>query len=181
MVYILVENGFEETELIVPADILRRGGIDVKLVGITSEEATSTRGITIQTDISLDDLIVYEMDMLVLPGGQPGVDNLWKNERVKTLIKQAALAQKPIGAICAAPMLLGRLGLLEGKKAVCYPGCEGDLNGAVIASTPVVADGGFITAKGAGVAFQFGLALLEALKGKQEAERVASEMQYFGN
>ncbi len=179
MVYVLVADGFEETELIVPVDILRRGGADVKLVGVHGSEARSTRGITVKTDICLDDLIIYEMDMLVLPGGQPGVDNLWADERVRLLVKQAAAAGKIVGAICAAPMILGRLGLLDGKKAVCYPGCEGDLKGAQISEkSGCVSDGTFITAKGAGAAFQFGFSLLSALKGKTVADDVATEIQY---
>lgn len=179
MVYVLVANGFEETELIVPVDILRRGGVDVKLVGVHADKVSSTRKITLTTDICLDDLIIYEMDMLVLPGGQPGVDNLWADERVRLLVKQAAAAGKLIGAICAAPMILGRLGLLEGKKAVCYPGCEGDLKGAqIMEKSGCVHDANYITAKGAGAAFQFGFALLAALKGKALADDIAAEIQY---
>jgi len=179
MVYVLVANGFEETELIVPVDILRRGGADVKLVGVQGEQVASTRGITVKTDIPLDDLIIYEMDMLVLPGGQPGVDNLWADERVKILVKQAAALKKTIGAICAAPMILGRLGLLDGKKAVCYPGCEGDLKGAQIEeSSGCVRDGDFITAKGAGCAFEFGFELLSAISDRENAAKVAAEIQY---
>ena len=178
MVCILVADGFEETELVVPTDILRRGGVDVKLVGVTSEEAASTRGVKIKTDISLDDLIIYDMDMLVIPGGQPGVDNLWADERVKRLISQASAANKLIGAICAAPMLLGRLGLLEGKKATCYPGCEGDLRGAVISENEdTVKDGNFITSKGPGTAISFGFTLLDAVKDRETALSVAAGMQ----
>ncbi len=178
MVYILVAEGFEETELVVPTDILRRGGVDVKLVGVSSRETSSTRGVKIQTDISLDDLIIYEMDMLVIPGGQPGVDNLWADERVKRLIKQAAAADKIIGAICAAPMLLGRLGLLDGKRATCYPGCESDLTGAIVDEKELtVKDGNFITSKGPGTAFSFGFKLLEAIKDKETALSVAKGMQ----
>ena len=180
MVYILVANGFEESELIVPADILRRGGLDVRLVGVQGSEATSTRGITIKTDICLDDLIIYELDMLVIPGGQPGVDNLWADERVKTVVRAAAAAGKTVGAICAAPMILGRLGLLEGKRAVCYPGCEADLKGAVIAEDcGTVQDGTFITAKGAGCAFSFGFALLAAAAGEECAASSAARSSVY--
>ena len=176
MVYVLVADGFEETELIVPVDILKRAGVDVKLVGVHSSEARSTRGITIKTDICLDDLIIYEMDMLVLPGGQPGVDNLWVDERVKMLVKQAALANKFIGAICAAPMILGRLGLLDGKKAVCYPGCEEDMGSAKIVTAPCIRSGKVITGTSAGCAIPFGLELVAALKGREEADRIRNQI-----
>lgn len=179
MVYVLLANGFEETELIAPMDILRRGGVDVKLVGVDGLQAESTRGIKIAADIQLPDLIMYDMEMLVLPGGQPGVDNLWADERVKSLVKGASVMGSTVGAICAAPMILGRLGLLEGKKAICYPGCEADLKGAEICTgAKVVRDGNIITAKGAGCALEFGFELLSAIKGKDVAEKVAADIQY---
>ena len=117
--------------------------------------------------------------MLVLPGGQPGVDNLWADERVRNLVEHTAAANKYLGAICAAPMIPGRLGILDGRRAVCYPGCEKELRGAkLVPDAGVVRDGTVITARGAGAAFPFGLALLEAISGKEKADEVASAMQF---
>ena len=178
MVYVLAENGFEETELIVPVDILRRGGVEVKIVGVSGEYVSSTRNITLKTDIKLDDLILYDMEMLVIPGGQPGVDNLWNDLRVRKLVEESAKADKFIGAICAAPMILGRLGLLQGKNATCYPGCEEDLAGANIKKDETVRDGMIITSRGAGCAFSFGAELLNALTDKENADKVVKSMQY---
>ena len=180
MVYVMVENGFEECELIAPVDILRRGGVEVTLVGVSSMTPKSTRNVKICADISLEDADFSDMQMLVLPGGQPGVDNLRANKKVMELIAESA-GKMPIGAICAAPMLLGELGLLKGRSAVCYPGCEGALAGARIDTKNVVVDGGYITARAAGAALEFGLTLLATLKGADTAEHIAQSICYKVN
>lgn len=181
MVYILMANGFEETELIVPLDILRRGGLSVSLVGIEGDYAKSSRGVKIHSDVQMHELDFLDMEMLVLPGGQPGVDHLWEDTGVRDLIIKASEQNIPIGAICAAPMLLGRLGLLKDKNVTCYPGCEGDIPGAHIQDASVVTGENIITARGAGAAFCFGLVLLSVLKGEKIASQVAKSMQYKGD
>lgn len=180
MVYVMMENGFEETELIVPVDILRRGGVDVCIVGVSGMTAESTRKVKIAADALMKDLDFADMEMLLLPGGQPGVDYLGANSAVMELISQSA-GHMPIAAICAAPMLLGKLGLLRGRRATCYPGCEDALEGARIEDKGVVVDGSFITARGAGAAFRFGFTLLATLRGAEVADQVARAIQYRGH
>ena len=180
MVYVMMEQGFEETELIVPVDILRRGGVEVCLVGVSGKSVQSTRGIQLTADAVFKDLDFSDMEMLVLPGGQPGVDHLSQNEAVMNLVQKSA-GHMPIAAICAAPILLGKLGLLDGRRATCYPGCEKALLGARIEDKSVVVDGGFITARGAGAAFRFGFTLLATLRGAQVADEVAHAIQYRGH
>lgn len=163
MVYTLLANGFEESELIVPIDMLMRGGAQVKLVGVDGDVVCGSHGITVSADCALSDVELSQTDLLFLPGGQPGVDNLWSTQAVQDLVLAAAKQNIPIAAICAAPMILGRLGLLDGKKAVCYPGCEGDLRGATITDAPAVTDGNFITGKAAGAVFPFAVQMMEKL------------------
>jgi len=177
MVYVLCENGFEETELIVPVDILRRGGVEVRLVGVATMTPESTRGIKISCDVSFEDADFSNMHMLVIPGGQPGVDNLMANSKVMDLVRDSA-GKMPIGAICAAPMLLGKSGLLSGRAATCYPGCEAGLTGARIKDEDVVVDGGYITARAAGAAFKFAFTLLATHKGAEVAAKVARDICY---
>ena len=177
MVYVLCENGFEETELIVPVDILRRGGVEVRLVGVSTMTPESTRGIKLTCDVSFDEADFSNMHMLVLPGGQPGVNNLMANPKVLELVKSAA-GKMPIGAICAAPMILGKLGLLSGRSATCYPGCESEIPGVRYKDEDVVVDGGYITARAAGAAFKFGFTLLATHRGAEVAAKVAREIYY---
>ena len=177
MVYVMMEQGFEETELLVPVDILRRGGVSVCIVGVSGMTAQSSRGVTLAADAAFDSLDFSDMEMLFLPGGQPGVDNLGANPRVMELIERAA-GNMPIAAICAAPMLLGKLGLLSGRRATCYPGCETALCGARIEDKSVVVDGSYITARGAGAAFRFAFTLLATLRGAEAADAVARAIQY---
>lgn len=180
MVYVLCENGFEETELIVPVDILRRGGASVKLIGVSCLTPVSTRGIKITCDALFEDCDFSDMHMLVIPGGQPGVDNLMANDKVLNLVRESA-GKMPIGAICAAPMILGKLGLLAGRNATCYPGCEEGLAGALIKDEDVVIDGGYITARAAGAAFKFAFSLLATSKGGEIAAKVARDICYKRN
>ncbi len=170
MVYALMTTGFEESELIVPIDMLMRAGAQVKLVGVDGMSVCGSHGVTISADCTLDEVDLDKAELLFLPGGQPGVDNLWKNGLVQDLVKSAAERNIPIAAICAAPMILGRLGLLKGKNAVCYPGCESDLFGANIVASPAVTDGDFITGKAAGAVFPFAAEMMKKLG--LDAERV---------
>ena len=176
MVYALLAEGFEESELVVPVDLLMRGGAQVKLVGVNSKMVVGTHGITLTADCLLQDLNTEDMELLFLPGGQPGVDNLWKSDAVRDLVSQTAEKGIPIAAICAAPMILGRLGLLNGKQAVCFPGCEGDLQGAEVLTVKAVCDGNFITGKAAGAVFEFAAEMLKKLG--LDAGRVLKAVYY---
>lgn len=179
MVYILLAPGFEEAEALVPADLLRRAGLETRLVSVTGESVPGARGITVTADLALDGLDLSQADMLVLPGGSPGYQNLGKDPRVEGLVREAVRQNRWVAAICAAPTLLGRWGLLEGKQAVCYPGMEDKLSGArARADSGVVVDGKLITGRAAGSAFDFGLALVEALAGPERAGEIRREVCY---
>lgn len=178
MIYVFLANGFEETEAIAPIDILKRCEVEVATVGIGGDQITSTHGITVFTDMVEADVILSdEVDMIVLPGGMPGTLNLEKNETVREAICFCAENNKYIAAICAAPSILGKMNLLEGKKATCFPGFEQFLLGAELGEEKVYVDGNIITAKGAGVAVEFGLALAELIKGKGKASAIRKSLQ----
>ena len=170
-------DGFEEIEALAPVDILRRAGCDVTVVSMMGrKEVTSSRGVKIIADKLFEEVNYMEADMLVLPGGMPGSKNLDGHEGLKEKIMEAHKNGKWLAAICAAPMVLGHLGLLKGKRATCYPGNEPDLIGASCTGKSVEKDGTVITAKGAGVSVQFGLTLAEALIGKEKANEVKMKM-----
>lgn len=178
MIYVFLANGFEETEAIAPIDILRRSELDVKTVGIGEEVVVSSHGIAVIPDITEVDFVPSDdIDMIVLPGGMPGTLNLEKSRTVQEAIDYCVQNDKYIAAICAAPSILGKKGILQGKKAVCFPGFEQFLEGAEIPSEGVVRDGRIITAKGAGVAIEFGLELSEVLAGKAKAAKIKAALQ----
>ena len=176
MVYLFLADGFEETEAFVPYDILKRGGIDVVKVGVTGEYVTGSHGITVKTDALIDD-IDESCDMAILPGGMPGTENLDKCDKVKAVVRKAFIEGKYVAAICAAPMVLGKLGILNGKMATCFPGFEEYLFGAEHVHSFCVRSGNVVTACGAGAAFQFGFTLL-SLFDKEKSEEVKRSMQY---
>lgn len=176
MVYVLLADGFEESEAVVTADILHRSGAQVALVGVTGETVSGDHGIAIRSDIPLDAVNPADMELLVLPGGMGGVENLYASGKVRDLVQKAADGPGLLGAICAAPTILGKMGLLEGRKAVCYPGLEEDLKGAdVQEEEDVVVDGNIITGRGPGAAAAFGLELAGLLKGPETADDVAAD------
>ncbi len=177
MIYIFLADGFEETEALVPWDILLRGGAEVKTVGVTGEWVTGAHGMTLKSDISLSDVIEEKGEMFILPGGMPGTTNLDENTRVKEIIMNAYHSGKIVGAICAAPMVLGKLGILKGRKATCFPGFEEYLEGATVVREHSVKDGNVVTSCGAGAAFHFGFMLLGMLDNAKEKE-VRKSMQY---
>ena len=173
MVYFFFAEGFEETEAITPLDMVRRAGVAAKTVSISKKkEVTGSHGITIVCDMLLKDIPDETPDMVVLPGGMPGAKNLRACSELCALLENTAAKGGMIAAICAAPYILGELGLLEGKKATCYPGFEDRLTGAEVRSERVVRDGRLITAAGMGVALGFGKAIVDALCGKKEADRI---------
>ncbi len=169
-------TGYEEIEALSVVDVLRRGKVEVKMVGVTGCEVTSSRGITVKMDEIIENLDFEQIDMIVLPGGVPGVNSLEESELLKKHIKEFSQKQKWIGAICAAPSILGHLGVLVNEEATCYPGYESELGCKNIVEQGVVVSGRFVTARGAGYSLLFGLKLLEIIKGKDIAEGINKGM-----
>ena len=172
MIYLFLANGFEEIEALCPLDLLRRAGLEVTTVGIGGDAICGSHGITVHAD--MPDTLYSDStpDMLILPGGMPGAKNLDESRIVDAALRAGARSGAYLAAICAAPMVLGRRGLLTGKEAICYPGFESELAGASISKNRVVRDGNIITAAGMGVALEFGLELVAALKGRNVAEKL---------
>ena len=161
MIYILLADGFEETEALACCDMLRRAELDVKLASINGEYVAGSHAITVKADMPAEEIRTETIDAIVLPGGMPGTLNLQKSPEVSRLIDYCVKNEKLIAAICAAPMILGDLGLLSGKRATCFPGFEENLLGAEICDEFVVCDRNFITGKGAGAALMFGAAIAD--------------------
>lgn len=178
MNYIFLAEGFEEVEALATVDVLRRCEIEIKTVSINNDNLTVTgsHGIKVMADCSIKDVDLSISNFLILPGGLPGSTNLRDCETLQTYLKQHASKGGNVAAICAAPMVLGGLGILEGKEAICYPGFEKYMLGAKVSSSPVVKDGNVITGKGPAFAFAFGLKIAEAIKGKEAADIVAAGM-----
>ena len=166
-------EGFEEVEALAPLDLIRRAGLEIKTVGVGSKVIVGSHGIPVTADITADELSDSAPDMIILPGGMPGTKNLDASETVHKAIADAVKNDAYICAICAAPMILGKLGFVRGKNAVCYPGFEEYLNGATVPDKKVVRDGKIITAKGMGAAIEFGLAIVATLKDEKTAEALA--------
>lgn len=178
MIYVFLADGFEETEAIAPIDMLRRAGCDVVTVGIKNDGVRSSHGVPVLCDITdmqveLDD----RLEMIVLPGGMPGTVNLEENSVVQASVDYCVSNSIPIGAICAAPSILGKKGCLAGKEATCFPGFEKFLENARLSEKKVVTDGLFTTAAGAGVAVEFGLELVRVLKGAELSDKIKAAIQ----
>ncbi len=181
MVLVLLCDGFEESEVTVPVDLLRRGGVEVGLCGVVHSTVKSSHNITFGTDLTLDEVDLAQVDMVFVPGGLGGVDGLLASKAAAQLLRQAKEQGKYLAAICAGPTVLSRLGLIDGKNAICYPGMEDLLAPAVPQSgTNVVRDGTLITGEAAGAAFDLGLAMLEVLQGAEVAQQVRHSVYYRG-
>lgn len=179
MVYILLAPGFEEAEALVPADLLRRAGIETALVSLEGDSVTGSHQITVKADLELSQVDLGRASMLMLPGGGRGVENLGKSPAAAALVREAAEGGIPLAAICAAPTLLARWGLLTDKKAVCYPGLEDQLTGAIPQQgVSLVQDGKVITAQGPGAAFDFGFYLVKTLAGAAREQEVRHGTYY---
>ena len=172
MIDIFLAEGFEEIEALCPLDIMRRAGLEVRTVGIGGKLIKGAHGITVEADITDSEYRYLSPEMIFLPGGMPGTLNLGASSVVVDTIKRAYAEKKYIAAICAAPSILGEMGLLQGKEAICYPGFEDKLTGAVISKSRVVRDGNIVTAAGMGVALELGLELVAILCGKPKAEEL---------
>lgn len=177
MVYVFLADGFEIIEALAPVDMLRRAKIDVKTVGVSSEIVTSSCGVGVKCDMTIDEFDFYDVEAVVLPGGMPGTLNLENSSAVQKVIDNANNTNAFICAICAAPSILGHKGLLSGKKAVCFPGFENSLEGCESCCEYVVTDGKFITAKGAGVCIDFGLEIVKQLRNEKLANEIRKSIQ----
>lgn len=179
MIYVILADGFEEVEALVPVDMMRRCGLNVKTAGLFGIDVCGAHSVTVKADMLVDDINFDEIDGIVLPGGMPGTQHLKESESVKKLIEYCMESKLMIGAICAAPSVLGELGYLDGADAVCYPGFEEALKGAKVHTVPVVRSGNIITSRGAGTAFEFGRAIIDYLdKGRCNGKSVLSDMMY---
>lgn len=172
MIYIFLAPGFEEGEALVPLDILRRAGQTVQTVGVREKMITGSHGIRVECDITVDEAVPDGLEMVILPGGMPGTRHLQQDAGVGRLVDYAFQNDLWIGAICAAPSVLGSRGLLEGRRATCYPGFESECTGAQMTGGFLEVDGRLVTAKGMGVATEFGLTLAGCLAGEAEAEKI---------
>ena len=177
MICVFFADGFEEIEGITVVDILRRGGLSVKIIGIGTLDITGSHGIQIRCDAEVSQITEKDITGVVIPGGILGVMKLIANERVRDLVRFSLTGGLVTGAICAGPLLLGSMGLLEGRRILCFPTLEGDMEGAVIQTGAVCKDLNLITARGPGASEEFAFALLEAFADKKAAEEVKKEIR----
>ena len=178
MIYVFLADGFEETEAIAPIDMLCRAKLNVKTVGVGTKTPTSSHGIQVTADITTEEAqLDSELQLIVLPGGMPGTLNLERSAKVNAFVDYAYENQKIVCAICAAPSILGHKGMLKGKKAVCFPGFESELEGAELSDSFVVTDGNIITAKGMGSAVKFGIAIGAAFVGEAKMKKIEESLQ----
>lgn len=173
-VYVFLADGFEDVEALAPVDVLRRGGVGVVTVSINgSDMVRSAHNVYVKADVRFEEADFSDADLLMIPGGMPGAKNLDEHEGVRNALLAHAKQGKLLGAICAGPMVLGHLGLLDGLRATCYPGFEGELNGASYTAQLVTVDGNVVTGKGPAAAFEYAFTLLSVLKG----EKVVSDLR----
>lgn len=179
MVYLFLSDGFEECEAFSPLDILRRSNIEVKTVGIGGQYVTGSHNITVKADLTETQVELNdELCGVILPGGMPGTLNLENSPLVLQAVDYAYKNKRLVCAICAAPKILGKMGILEGKSATCFPGFENELIGADFKNQAVVTDGNIITACGAAAAFHFGFEILRKIKGTDAVNELYCQMQF---
>ena len=178
-VYLFLAEGYEEVEALTVVDLVRRAGMELETVSITgNKEVRGVHDICVKADRSFDEINCEDADMLVLPGGKPGFANLEAYEPLMKQVDSFANKGKYIAAICAAPTIFGKRGLLKGKKACCYPNMEIDLKEAIISYENVCVDGNIITSRGVGTTIEFALAIIEILTDGQNAENIAKSIVY---
>ena len=176
MIYMLLGTGFEETEAIAPLDLLRRAGIPVATVGLNGRTIRGSHNIWVEADMEIGEMDLTSLEGIILPGGLGGVASIRACQAAMDAIRFAWDNGKLTAAICAGPTVLADLGIVNGKNATCYPGCEGQMGSANMVNTAAVTDGNLITGTSAGCAIPFGLALIAALKGQEEADRIAQQI-----
>lgn len=175
----MVANGYEEVEMLTVVDLLRRADMTCDIISVTGEkELTSSHKVTVIADLMYEEADFDSYDALAIPGGMPGTINLGAHAGVCEQLKKACAEGKLIAAICAAPTVFGKLGLLQGKRAICYPGMEDQLTGADVTYEPAVRDGNIITSRGMGTAIDFGLAILAYFEGEDAAASLAEKIVY---
>lgn len=177
MFYMFFADGFEEVEAIATLDVIRRAGIEIESVGIGSDKITGSHNITVLCDKTDSEISTDYISGIILPGGMPGTTNLLESAVVNKFIDYCSENNLLICAICAAPMILGRKGLLNGKKAICFPGFEDELVGAEISTDFVCRDNNIITSKGMGSAINFGLEIVSAIKDRETANKLKATLQ----
>ena len=178
-VSIFLAPGFEEVEALTPIDLLRRAGAQVTVISIGEEKAVmGSHQITVTADAVFEEIDFSDQDLFILPGGQPGTNNLKACVKLRNLLEAANKKGKLLAAICAAPTVFGDMGLLKGKKATCYPGCEEGLVGAECLADRIVVDGNLTTSRGVGTAIPFALSLIEQLFGKEKSEEIRKSIIY---
>ena len=176
-VYAFFADGFEEIEALTTIDTLRRAGLDVEIVSVTPDEiVVGAHDVSVLCDKNFENCDFFDAELLFLPGGMPGAATLDKHEGLRKLILSCAEKNKPIAAICAAPMVLGKLGLLKGRRVTCYPSFEQYLDGADCTNEPVVRDGNIITGMGPGAAMEFALTIVDTLLGKEKVNELVEAM-----
>ena len=173
---LLLANGFEEIEALCPLDMLRRAGLEVDTVGIGGKEIVGSHGIRVIADKCDKCANINDYGAVILPGGMPGAVNLDNSEFADKLISSVAKNGGRLAAICAAPLVLGHRGLLRDKRAVCYPGFEGELQGAEVLSCGVVTDGNITTARGMGVALEFAEELVSLFASEEVSRRISASI-----
>lgn len=179
MNYVMLAEGFEEIEALTVVDMLRRAGIETRTVSIThTNEVTGAHGVTVVADDLFTDISLATCGLVVLPGGMPGAANLRADETLCAVLRERAQKNLPIAAICAAPFILGELGILIGRRATCYPGFEARLKGAHFSGADVERDGNIITANGPASAAKFALEIISLLSSRDNAGEVAKGMLY---
>lgn len=177
MVYVLLGTGFEEVEAIAPVDLMRRAGIEVQTVGITGKTVTGSHKIPVEADILPENMDLKSMDMIVLPGGLGGVASARASQAALDALRWGWEHDCFVAAICAGPTVLADLGIPDGKKATCFPGCEGQMGKAdMVPGVAALRDGKLITGTSAGCAIPFALELIKALKGSEAADKVAKQI-----
>lgn len=176
MVIVLFADGFEEIEALTPVDTLRRAGLTVKTVGMNGKIAVGAHKIPIVCDIEPSEVELDKVSLVIFPGGMPGATNLDASPFTDVIIDAVNRNGGRIAAICAAPLILGRRGLLKGKRAVCYPGFEDELIGANVIDGSVVTDGNITTAKGMGVALEFSKELIALMCGEDTKNSISASI-----
>jgi 4-methyl-5(b-hydroxyethyl)-thiazole monophosphate biosynthesis len=175
-VVLVLADGFEEVEAMSIIDVLRRAELDTVIAGLHDGPIISTRKVKVLPDMVIDMVKVDDFDMIVLPGGQPGADNMHADERVIQLIKKFAQQNKLIGAICAAPIVLAKAGVLQGKHVTSFPSYRDRFESSLYEEKTVVEDGNILTSRGPGTALAFALAIVERLVGKEKAQKIKAAM-----
>lgn len=179
MIYLFLAEGFEEMEALATLDIMRRAGLKAQLVSVTDNiNVTSSHKVTVKADILFEDCDFANCELMILPGGMPGASNLCAHSGLTAQLKEQNAEQKAIAAICAAPYVLGEIGILKGKKATCYPGFEKHLMGAEYTANLVEEDGNIITGKGPAAACQFGFTIVRRLLGQKVVDELKAGMLF---